>query len=99
MSKNVDTKYSRSNAEKAKPLFMGTCQFQIIVIVTKTLSYPRGLTRKLQGIDRVLAKVTSDVKLLKETLKKLRRIVDMQYGSKSCRKNAECSGTEITMTK
>ena len=62
---------------------MDTCQFQIIVIVRKILSYPRGLTRKLQGIDRDLAKVMSDVKLLKETLKELRRIVDMQYGSKS----------------
>ena len=56
---------------------MDTCQFQIIVIVTKTLSYPRGLTRKLQVIDRDLANVMSDVKLLKETLKELRRIVDM----------------------
>ena len=65
---------------------MGTCQFQIIVIVRKILSYPRGLTRKLQGIDRDLAKVMSDVKLLKETLKELRRIVDMQYGSKSLKK-------------
>ena len=82
-SKNVDTKYSRSNAEKAKPLFMGTCQFQIIVIIRKILSYPRGLTRKLQGIDRDLAKVMSDVKLLKEKLKELRRIVDVQCGSKS----------------
>ena len=65
---------------------MDTCQFQIIVIVRKILSYPRGLTRKLQGIDRDLAKVMSDVKLLKETLKELRRIVDMQYGSKSLKK-------------
>ena len=86
ISKNVDTKYSRSNAEKAKPLFMGTCQFQIIVIVRKILSYPRGLTRKLQGIDRDLANVMSDVKLLKETLKEFRRTVDMQYGSKSLKK-------------
>ena len=65
---------------------MDTCQFQIIVIVRKILSYPRGLTRKLQGIDRDLANVMSDVKLLKETLKELRRIVDMQYGSKSLKK-------------
>ena len=65
---------------------MDTCQFQIIVIVRKILSYPRGLTRKLQGIDRDLAKVMSDVKLLKETLKEFRRIVDMQYGSKSLKK-------------
>ena len=39
---------------------MGTCQFQIIVIVVivkKILSYTRGLTKKLQGIDRDLAKV------------------------------------------
>ena len=56
---------------------MDTCQFQIIVIVRKILSYPRGLTRKLQGIDRDSANVMSDVKLLKETLKELRRIVDM----------------------
>ena len=32
-AKNVDGKYSRSNVEKAKPLFIGACQFQIIVIV------------------------------------------------------------------
>ena len=86
ISKNVDTKYSWSNAKKAKTLFMGTCQFQIIVIVRKILSYPRGFTKKLQGIDRDLAKVMSDVKLLKETLKELPRIVDMQYGSKSLKK-------------
>ena len=65
---------------------MDTCQFQIIVIVRKILSYPRGLTRKLQGIDRDLAKVMSDVKLLKKTLKELRRIVDMRYGSQSLKK-------------
>ena len=66
ISKNVDTIYSWSNAEKAKTLFMDTCQFQIIVIVRKILSYPRGITRKLQGIDIDLAQVMSDVKLLKE---------------------------------
>ena len=33
--KNFDAKYSRSNAEKTKPPFMGTCQFQIIVTVRK----------------------------------------------------------------
>ena len=35
IAKNFDAKYSRSNAEKAKPPFMGTCQFQIIVTVRK----------------------------------------------------------------
>ena len=35
LAKNFDAKYSRSNAEKAKTLFMGTCQFQIIVTVRK----------------------------------------------------------------
>ena len=35
LAKKFDEKYSRSNAEKAKPLFMGTCQFQIIVTVRK----------------------------------------------------------------
>ena len=35
LAKNFDPKYSRSNAEKAKPPFMGTCQFQIIVTVRK----------------------------------------------------------------
>ena len=68
IAKNVDG-YSRSNAEKAKPLFIGTCQFQIIVIVVivkKNLSYTRGLTKKLQDIGRDLAKLISDVKLLKK---------------------------------
>ena len=35
IAKTFDAKYSRTNAEKAKPLFMGTCQFQIIVTVRK----------------------------------------------------------------
>ena len=35
IAKTFDAKYSRNNAEKAKPLFMGTCQFQIIVTVRK----------------------------------------------------------------
>ena len=34
---------------------------------------------KLQGIDTDLAQVMSDVKLLKETLKELRAIVDMNH--------------------
>ena len=33
--KTFDAKYSQNNAEKAKPLFMGTCQFQTIVTVRK----------------------------------------------------------------
>ena len=35
IAKTFDAKYSRSNAEKAKPLFMGTYHFQIIVTVRK----------------------------------------------------------------
>ena len=35
IAKNFDAKYSRNNAEKTKPPFMGTCQFQIIVTVRK----------------------------------------------------------------
>ena len=61
---------------------MGTCQFQIIVIVVivkKILSYTRGLTKKRQGIERDLAKVMDYVKLLKETLKELRGNIDTQH--------------------
>ena len=35
IAKTFDAKYSQNNAEKAKQLFMGTCQFQIIVTVRK----------------------------------------------------------------
>ena len=82
IAKNFDAKYSRSNAEKAKPLFMGTCQFQIIVNVRKKHYYyycDIAIIEKLQGIDTDLAKVMSDVKLLKKTLKELRAIADMHY--------------------
>ena len=61
---------------------MGTCQFQIIVIVVivrKILSYTRGLTKKLQSIDRDLPKVTSDIKLLKKTLKDRRENIDLHH--------------------
>ena len=37
------------------------------------------ILEKLQGIDTDLAKVMSDVKLLKETLKELRAIADMHH--------------------
>ena len=37
------------------------------------------IIEKLQGIDTDLAKVMSDVKLLKETLKELRAIADMHH--------------------
>ena len=37
------------------------------------------IMEKLQGIDTDLAQVMSDVKLLKETLKELRAIVDMHH--------------------
>ena len=82
IAKNFDAKYSRSNAEKAKPLFMGTCQFQIIVNVRKKHYYyycDIAIIEKLQGNDTDLAKVMSDVKLLKKTLKELRAIADMHY--------------------
>ena len=83
IAKTFDAKYSRSNAEKTKPPFMGTCQFQIIVtviIVTNIIDYcDIVIIEKLQGIDTDLAKVMSDVKLLKETLKELRAIADMHH--------------------
>ena len=83
IAKTFDAKYNRSNAEKTKPPFMGTCQFQIIVtviIVTNIIDYcDIAIIEKLQGIDTDLAKVMSDVKLLKETLKELRAIADMHH--------------------
>ena len=53
VAKNVDGKYSQQI-------------IVTVVIVKKFLSYTRGLTKKLQDIGRDLAKVTSDVKLLKK---------------------------------
>lgn len=81
------------------------------MIVQKILSYTRGLTKKLQGIDRDLAKVMDYIKLLKETLKELRGNIDTHHAiwyqlllkklmlRKTSKENAGRSGTEITMTK
>ena len=59
------------------------------------------IIEKLQGIGTDLAKVMSDIKLLKETLKELRAIADMHHAIcfREFKNNAEGSATETAMTK
>ena len=54
--------------------------FKLLWLSEKNIDYcDIAIIEKLQGIDTDLAKVMSDAKLLKETLKELRAIADMHH--------------------
>ena len=80
IAKNFDANIVEATQKKQNRHLWELVSFKLLWLSEKNIDYcDIAIIEKLQGIDTDLAKVMSDVKLLKETLKELRAIADMHH--------------------